>query len=52
MDDLQKKPPPSWGRVLLSALKYTALGLAAVVMMLGVGAVLLVGFLVYACGHH
>jgi hypothetical protein len=49
-EDLQKKE--SWGKVALQALKYLALGLAAVFVMLLVGGVLLVGFVVYACGHH
>ncbi len=43
---------PSGGRTLLKVLKFVALGVAAVTMMIVVGAVLLVGFLAYACGHH
>ena len=40
------------GGKALKVLKYVALGLAAVTMMVIVSAVLLFGFLVYACGHH
>lgn len=52
-DELQ--PPdlkPGWGSVALKALKYTALALAAITLMMVVSGLLLVGFLVYACGHH
>jgi hypothetical protein len=51
-DELQKPDKPSWGRVALTGLKFFALGLAFLLVMFTVGAVLLVGFLVYACGHH
>ena len=52
-DDLEvPKLKPSGGRTALTVLKYIALGLAAITMMLVVSGALLVGFLVYACGHH
>jgi len=51
-DELEPKLKPSWGKLVLTALKYTALALAAITMMLVVSGALLVGFLVYACGHH
>ncbi len=50
MGELEKKP--EWGRVLLQGLKWFGVGLGLIMMMMGVGAVLLVGFLIYACGHH
>jgi hypothetical protein len=45
-------PPKLTQNVFLQALKWFGVGLGLIMMMMGVGAVLLVGFLIYACGHH
>jgi hypothetical protein len=53
-DELQKPGDgqPSWGRVALTALKWFGVALGLMILMIIVGGVLLVGFLIYACGHH
>ena len=51
-NDEQKPEKVGWGKILLGSLAYLAVGLGFVLFMLTIAAVLLVGFLTYACGHH
>ena len=41
-----------WGKIVLGSLAYLAVGFGFILFMVTIAAVLLVGFLAYACGHH